>query len=450
MAKNLRKQQWPLVTWFVLASAPQPAYGNGRFPQAQHVVLGPGRRDEFIALRTTFGLIVSDDGGQRFRFLCEEAFEYQDGFDPTLTFTSVGALLVGLRDGMTTTRDLCAPTRVRDVEGQYVVDVTTDPSARIVLASVLSRDAVPVLRFARSDDSGARFELTRDGMPGAVPLTVDLAPSDPQRAYATVRVEGVTVLLRSRDGARTWQRTRGLRIDEAAYLGAVHPMRPEVLFVRTTVSGTFDGGPSGGTLLRSDDGGDTFREVARTVGPMRGLAISGDGTRVWIGGPDARDGLQLSTHDGAFTRVSDAPVECLRWHAGALYLCETLSARGVLLSRATGDGSVRDTILRLDAVLPPPPACAPGTIVRDFCGDRWNAVRAMVNTQLRDGATTRPDVLTLTDTGDPQVPTPSCDPCSTRPRGTTSLHPLVCFALALRRRRALPSPPRCSKKHSPA
>ena len=42
-----------------VALLPWPARANGRFPAAQYVVLGPGARGDHIALRTTFGLIVS-------------------------------------------------------------------------------------------------------------------------------------------------------------------------------------------------------------------------------------------------------------------------------------------------------------------------------------------------------------------------------------------------------
>lgn len=61
-----------LLPGAVAAGAPSMARANGRFPAAQQVVLGPGARSDVITLRTTFGPLVSRDGGRGFRWYCEE------------------------------------------------------------------------------------------------------------------------------------------------------------------------------------------------------------------------------------------------------------------------------------------------------------------------------------------------------------------------------------------
>ncbi len=426
------------------------AQANGRFPSSQYVVVGAGRRDDLIAVRTTFGLVVSDDGGRRFRFLCEEAFEYRDGVDPSLAWSARGALLVGVEDGLMASATLCDPMRRRDLDGQYVADLTTDPTGAVVLAALRSRDIVPAMRVARSTNGGDTFEVSRDAIASMAPLTVDLAPSNAMRAYATGLADPnatrAPAMLRSDDGGLTWTRTRAVFpgvLD--VYVAGVDPTRADRVYVRGRQRGSDDGGlENGSALYVSDDGAESFRELARTVGPMAGFALSDDGSRVWIGGPDARDGLQISEGGGAFRTVSRDGVQCLRWHAGALYLCDVLGAGGAVLSLARGDGSTREPLVRVEGILPPPPSCAAGSVVSGFCADRWVAVRQGVFSQLRDGGvdvvSDAPRDVTVDATVAAPPPGGGCGACDVK-TGTRSgaLWSLVVTALAVmrnRRRRA--------------
>jgi len=365
--------------------------------------VGPGRSDELFALRTTFGLVVSDDGGQRFRFVCEEAYQIPDGYDPTVAWTRRGALLVGTPTGLLTTGDLCDPARRGEFEGQEVVDLAGDGLGNTLLAAVQSRDAVPVVRVAWTSDGGGGWTLPRAGFDGEVALTVEVAPSDPRRGYLTTAawVGDVSTLRRSDDGGATW-RASPARFGGRPFLAGVDPRRPEVVFVRVELGLSGDGGSLvGGTaLLRSDDGGDTFREVGRTRGAMLGFALSDDGRHAWIGGPSDEDGVARSDDGGPFVRVHPVGVDCLRWHAGALYACETLGGRmgTALLSRSRDLGASRAVIARMDEVLPPPARCPLGSIVRGFCAESWPAVRSFVLGQTR-GDAGAPDAPPARDAG---------------------------------------------------
>lgn len=426
-----------IATWAV--TAPGLASANGRFPQAQHVIAGPGPRDDLLAVRTTFGLIVSEDGGESFRFICEDLFEYLDGFDPAITWTANSTLLVGIRDGLYATRDRCDPVHRDDLDNQYVVDLTTDPTGTVVLAALQSLDSTPVMRFARSDDAGMRFTVSQDGMAGVVPLTVEVAPSDTRRTYATAVVdpynERAPVFVRSDDGGRAWRRTRAVFPGLAdVYVSGVDPSRPDVVWARARprdVAG--DGGAldTGAVLLRSDDGGESFQEVTRTRGPMRGFALSGDGARVWIGGPDPRDGLQRSDGGGPFQQVAPVAVDCLRWHAGALYVCEALGTSPTLLSRSRDGGETREVVTRVQDILPPPQNCPRGSRTRGTCVERWAAVRPMVLARLNIDASTpsRPDAASdaASDPGPPPS-RPNCGTCATTPP-RAGLEPLAVLTL---------------------
>jgi hypothetical protein len=374
-----------LVGLLALASAPA-ARANGRFPRAQHIVVGPGAASYTIALRATFGLVVSDDGGATFRFLCEEAFEYLDGYDPSLALGADAALLVGTRDGLMVLRDRCSPRRQRDLAQHEVRDLATDPSGRVVLAALASPGSTPLARVARSDDGGASFTLPLVGLEGVRLETVEVAPSDPSRVYATGTVDARDVFFRSDDGGTTFRATAASFAGATgAFISGVDPRRPGVVYVRARVGASpGDAGAQDQTaLLRSDDGGEHFTEIARTVGPMAGFALSDDGRRVWIGGPDPRDGLLRSDDGGAFARVNATPVDCLRYHAGALYACGVYQLGGamgesVLLWRSTDEGATLRPLARF-ADIRPPPMCPAGTILHDICPLRWSSVLARLS-----------------------------------------------------------------------
>jgi len=430
-----------IVAALALGAAGSAAVANGRFPQAQHLVAGPGRASEIVMVRATFGIVASDDGGGRFRFLCEDFFEFLDGYDPAVAVARDGTLLVGLPDGLIATRDWCTTTRRDELRGQSVTDLTTDPTGGIVLAALVSRDVVPVSRVARSTDGGQRFEVPREGLEGVRLDTVEIAGSAPLRVYATGRIGEAVVpaVYRSDDGGRSWRRT-ALRLDDAAgaYVSGVHPGRPDTLWIRV-VRDRDDGGlaEGGSVLLRSDDGGETATEVGRTQGPMRGFALSDDGETVWMGGPDARDGLLRSVGGSAFVPIAARSVECLRQHAGSLWVCQSFVPGGVMLARSDNGGDRFVDALTFAALQGPPASCGAGSTMREVCPSRYVQVRSVI--------APRPDAGTTLDAGLPDsgVATPPGSSCvcrgapgSASTRGTGGLWALALgWAFRGRRRR---------------
>lgn len=416
------------------------ASGNGRFPQAQFAVVGPGRSSVTMVVRTTFGLVASDDSGRSFKYLCEDAFEVMDGYDPAIALNAESTLLVGLPDGLMTARDRCSTQRREELQAQQVRDLAADASGRIVVAALVSRDAVPVSRVARSEDGAGHFTLPTLGMTGMVLDTVELAPSSTQRVYASgYTFEGHRVqILRSDDGGASFRVMSEIPGVSGAFVSAVDAQNPDVLWVRASTpsdamdSGQYTDADGPSVLMRSDDGGAHLREVARTRGPMRGFALADDGRRVFIGGPDARDGLLRSDDGGgSFARVADAPVECLRWHEGALYVCETYRAHGVLLARSTDDGRTLTSLVNFDGI-DGPPRCASSTRVGQVCPLRWPGVRAIIAPEGPLDAAVR-DVATSGDTG--ALPPDGCD-CGV-PRGprASPWGALLALGFALRKRR---------------
>ena len=206
---------------------------------------------------------------------------------------------------------------------------------------------------------------------------MEAAPSDPRRVYLTARAENPArdLLYRSDDGAMTLAESPlDLHGGSEGWISAVDPRDPDVVYVRSFSDDPLRSREPGATLLlRSSDGGAHFTEITRTAGAMRGFALSGDGRTVWVGGPD--DGLLRSVDGAAFERVSGVQVQCLRWHAGALYVCGNHVIDGFNLARSDDGGRTMVPLVdfrRLGA----PAGCAVGTPVRDVCAPTWPTVQS--------------------------------------------------------------------------
>ena len=118
----------------LVALAPLPAVANGRFPSAQHVVVGPGASSTVVAVRTTFGLFVSRDGALSFAWVCEESLGYGGRWDAPLAFGADGSLSLGLPDGARRGEDDCAFART--FSGAPVLALAASPDG--ATSSVLS------------------------------------------------------------------------------------------------------------------------------------------------------------------------------------------------------------------------------------------------------------------------------------------------------------------------
>lgn len=364
---------------------------NGRFPNSQEFHQAPGANRDLMVVRATFGLVVSVDRGQRWEYWCEDALQYGDGYDPPLLYAADGTLLVALEDGLVTTRNGCTFRRQPDLESLTVRDLAASPDGRTVWAIALTPSARPDSRVARSTDNGLTFDFVGERFVDTVLQTIEVAPSDPQRLYASGTRGGAPVLFRSDDGGQRWSTAAG-RFGGATgvYVSGVDARNPDVLYLRATAApedmdaGAADGS---GVLFRSDDGGETLRVVLRTQGPMRGFAIADDGRRVWAGGP--ADGVWRVADGAAPERLSTEPVECLRWSDGALWACRTFERGGPLLLRGDGDAPFV-TGLAASAIGGPPTRCPAGTLMRDVCPARWGVVRATLNTPaVMDASTDR-------------------------------------------------------------
>lgn len=367
-----------------LVTLPTAALANGRFPTAQMVQLSTGPHPARIVLRTTFGVLLGEDDGRRWSWMCEDAFNYgrPDVWDPPVALGSPGAdgvpLLLGIPTGLRRTTDNCQPSAVGEVGGDYTADISATEDGRTVhwVGSFQEAGSTALVNRVRaSSDGGRTFRTVYEGARGVLFLTMEAAPSNPRRVYLTARGENPPrdLLYRSDDGGETLREMPlDLQGGSEGWISGVDPTNADVLYLRSFEDNPRGREPGATRLLRSTDGGVSFTEVTRTTGPMRGFAVSGDGRTLWVGGPD--DGLLRSVDGGAFERVSGAQVQCLRWHAGALYVCGNHVIDGFNLARSEDGGRTMVPLVDFRS-LSAPTGCATGTPVRDQCLPTWTNVR---------------------------------------------------------------------------
>jgi hypothetical protein len=337
-----------LCAAFALTAA--TAGANGRYPASTAVrfSVDPAGLD-LIVVRTTYGLLVSHDDGASWRWLCEGALGVpaMSIEDPSLELTAGGALVIGVQEGLDVSRDFgCNFGCVNGPPaGLPIVDLAwrpSDPHAVLALSSIFVFDDAGASHDARvweSTDDGATFVARSALDPTIAPSTIDGAPSDPARIYVSgtrgLGSSSTAVLLVSTDRGATWTE-RPIPFDPQSevqvFIGAVDPKDADRVYLRSSGSAR---------LYVTSDAGRTFQVPLVLSGPMLGLALSPDGSKVYAGGP--QDGLFAASMPSAdaglsFTRVSNLPVQCLATRGDELWACADDSS-GFTIGSSTNGGA---------------------------------------------------------------------------------------------------------------
>lgn len=373
MTRRSRWQPGLFVHGAVLAMA-SDAGANGRFPSAQHVVVGPAGGSDVVALRSTFGLVVSRDGGRRFQWVCEDALFYPDALasarvlDPPIEVDAVGRVVFGHPAGVRTLTTGCDIAQRDGTDDRNVVDLAASPDGTVVFAaqydarreeSVTLRATAPALGFVPTGPALARTEV----------YTLEVAPSDPLRLYLSGVAVGTRspLVLRSRDGGATWQAAaEGVALGDEAFVSGVSGVDADTVYVRINEG-------FGSALLRSRDGAATFRVVARSADPMTGFALAADGRTVWFG---SINGALHRSDDGgdSFVQVNRLPVLALRAQGDSLWMCSDWQ-RDFALGRSRDRGATFEPVLRFEDLEGPTACTAPNPGVA-ACATAWPRQRA--------------------------------------------------------------------------
>ncbi len=356
--------------------APSPARANGRFPSAEQVVVQPGAPNH-VVVRTTFGILTSKDGGHTFDWICEDAANYGNGLDPGIGVTGDGTIFAGVFGGVSSghgdacTFDLALP-------GTFISDVTIDKSAPSTAYAVGSKTSGGYFLWRSKNDATTWAE--RSTLPnGFIPATVDVAPSDPSRIYASggFFADGGSTpsLARSIDGGASWQvvllpTSAGLA---TPYIAGVDPIDPLTVWVRPDVEP--------GVLFVTHDAGDSWTTALTLAhGSLLAFAISPDGATVLAGGP--MDGVYAAASGDAgtpsFQAISNIPATCLAWPDGRVFACTDDSQVGYALAESDDGGAHFSPLLRI-ACVRGPLDCPAGSGVAQKCTSEWPMVGMQIH-----------------------------------------------------------------------
>ncbi|WP_438002731.1 hypothetical protein WME89_27650 [Sorangium sp. So ce321] len=368
-------------------SASTPASANGRYPAAGQILVDPSDPDH-IALRATYGLLVTRDGGERWSWICEGAIGYSGFEDPMMVITGGGSILAGLFDGLSATHDGGCQWEMAEGElaQRNIVDLSidrADPASAILLgSSVLASDAI-VTQVWESKDDGRTWTQAGADLPSTfLGVTLDSAPSDPRRIYVSGRWNGPTfqgIVKRSSDRGATWEdfEVPGSDDRNLPYLGAVDPVDPDIVYVRRD-------GDGADALLVSNDGGATWREVFQATS-LLGLALSPDGTMIAAGSDE--DGLWIApTATLEFTRVGQLGVRCLTWTAQGLFACADELVDGFTAGVSTDGGKTFSPLMTLDRLCGSPPACGSESSTGQTCPPLWPSTASFIGAKGSCGA----------------------------------------------------------------
>lgn len=364
-----------------IASGSSLARANGVFPSAEQIVVDPSDPSH-VVVRTTYGLLTTRDAGEPWDWICESAVGYSSGYHPSVAITEGGAVLAGLTTGVAIAGgDTCtwglAPGIPVDA---HVVDLSIEKGAPSHAVAITASGAAGPARLWASDDGGATWAQAGTDLPaGFTPLTVDVAPSDPDRVYVSAQVGTKGSLLVSPDRGATWQTftVPSTSAEHQPYIGAIDPQNVDRVYIRT------DGVP--GRLFVFDFGAVAFTEVFVGAGLLRGFAISPDGQTVLVGG--GSDGVRRAPASTlSFEKVSSVATRCLTWTSEGVYTCATEFADGFTIGLSKDEGATFEPVMHLPCVRGPL-ACDAATTAGTKCPSEWPAVAIQIGKDECAGST---------------------------------------------------------------
>jgi len=364
----------PLLAASAMALGSTSASANGRYPNADMLIVDPGDPTHLV-LRATFGTLVSSDRGARWSWICEQAIGYVG--DPAITVLANGAILHAFLSNVTvSTPEACSFTPLPFLaEGRNAVDVTldpVDPSHAWVLASGLN-GALQASLLEVSPSTATPLA----GAGAFVPSTIEVSRSRPERIYVVgFNASFLATLLVSDDRGQTWSSRPIMPAAYAAlpmYLSAVDPNDPDTVYIRVD-DGTSD------HVLVSHDAGQSFTDVFTLEGEMLGFALSPDGSRLAVGGPGA--GLWLAnTADFAFAPAAAIEsLRCLTWTSDRIYACAQESLDGWTVGVSTDSAQTFEPLWHVQDLAPL--VCEASTAVGSTCERSWLEVSAQIGADL--------------------------------------------------------------------
>ncbi len=396
------------ATWAValglLTAVAAPALGNGR-PAGTSTINFRLGSEQHVAAGMTFGLLLSNDGGATWRWMCEDAVEYGGTYDPDYAYAMGGALFATTFDGPLVNRNGCTfdPTPVGT---KFVASTARGPDNAIYLGMVHPPN--PAIgdpgdaAIYRSTDEGATFDVSPSPAPvGTWWNSIEVAPSLATRVYASGYLLNMGnrefSLFRSEDGGTSYvaMTAQGLTMTRNSTIDIVgiSKLDPDNLYVRISfqdeesisdaIFAHTDGGRPGTPWVKIFEQPSELAFVVRANGD---LVVGSKDDRPNL--PDVR--LSVSRHPSngqVWEPLTGAPhINCLVENgAGEVWACT--QNFGIPQIPSDGAGIMKSSnltswtpVLRYQNIAGPVD-CAPGTEQRNKCVDeapsQWCSIKRM-------------------------------------------------------------------------
>jgi len=333
------------------------ARADGAFPTGMSVLL-PAGAPQRILLGTTFGLVLSEDAGATFRYVCEP---YVTGSGATVLIyqaASNGELVAAHQDALSVTADLgCSWTRASGLApGLSVVDAFIDPSNPSSVLAIAWPPAAGASLYA-STDGGRSFgpALLTSGTPPVHAderlVSVEIAASAPA-IYATTFAfpsasspAGSAALLRSGDGGASWTRFElGVGPSVQVKIAQVDPADANTVYLLVSVGGADE-------IRVTADGGATVQPLLAPNTILGGFVRASDGTL--YAGSAGGDFYVRAPGATGFERRAGPHLRCLGERAGRVYACGDSVADGYDLATSDDGGKSFQKLLTFTQLLGP-------------------------------------------------------------------------------------------------
>jgi hypothetical protein len=315
--------------WLIAGAAwTAPAAGHFGIPRAIGVMVDPTNPDRFALESDNWGVVMTDDGGQTYTWICAEAYgdDSLGLFHSPMVMLPGGSVLVaGNERGLwRSTSDACGWEKHPTLTAQPARDVREAPDGSdvwVLTAGVSTTTAGSALW--RSTDGAESFEAWTPALPTDVLASSVAVPWDVADAPVVVGLDTATaaaVLLTFDEGTSSWTRRALENVPSDGTLEVwVHPADSQLVVVRVVRPPTSQVvNDAHDDLYGSTDGGQTFTQWLAGTSSLPGLALSPDGQTLAVAGP--AEGLLLAdvpalrTSGGAaWTQRSATAVWGLRW-----------------------------------------------------------------------------------------------------------------------------------------
>jgi photosystem II stability/assembly factor-like uncharacterized protein len=359
------------------------AHANGR-PPVTNGVFFQANDNQSLYVRSTFGLLISHDGGCSFRWTCEQNIGYGGPFDPMYAIAADGTLFATTYTGLRVSRDhgcsfttataelpADAPGRIADM---WVDAVDIGPTGEIWVATSDSMKPNDVLR---STDGGVTFVSRGMSSPVMSWKSVVVAPSDAMHVYISgyqmANTPPTAQVFSTIDGGQHWTPASLAGVQLAGTptvtVAAIAPTDPKhVYLVSVGANGLGD------RLYRSTDGGASFREVLTTTRPIANVVIRDAMTVFAASGEGTFRSDDGGTNFGA--AVTAPQLGCLgKRPDGTLVGCAANWDPDFMAVGRSDDTSQWQKIFRF-IELDGPLACPAGTAGHDMCDQQlWPGIK---------------------------------------------------------------------------